>query len=437
MVATEVPVRIQLRGGVWEAYNATEREVLVEGGAGTGKTFGILLRLNRHAQENPGYHGAIIRKTAVSLAGSVLRTFEEQVLHEWDFATRSSKLDHVHFFGGSQNEPASYEYDNGSRIVVGGMDNPSKVLSTDYDEVYFNEATESSLEDWETLLGRLRHDVLDHRTLIGDCNPSHDRHYLLSRARDGQLRRIKTTLRDNPAYWQEGAWTSLGAEYLATLESMTGTRRQRFLLGEWVGMENAIYAEAMDASKQLVELPQRIGWTGRAWGGMDYGRVHLSAVVSLQEASDGYVWVREVWAEAGGGKEQIKDAARSARIKYGVKTGVTDPIQEWAAQELGWKPAKSGMGSRKGRIERVLSLLEGDKLRFDRFGAGVQDLWDEMMMYRYEVRETDTVIEDVVVRKDDDRVAALEYAVEAMEKGVTTQSERVVRPLDTRRVVGA
>lgn len=91
---------------------------------------------------------------------------------------------------------------------------------------------------------------------------------------------------------------------------------------------------------------------------------------------------------------------------------MTDPLQDWAAQDLGWTIAKSGAGSRKGRIQRVLGMLENDQLRFDRYGEGVQELWDELHMYRYEVVETDTNIDDVVVRKDDDRVAALEYAIE-------------------------
>src|SRR3990167_5335810 len=160
--ATEVetPVDIELRAGNYDAYYSTARELLVEGGAGTGKTFGILLRLNTHAQENEGYHGLIVRKTAVTLATSVLRTFEEETLHEWDRASRRSLLDHVRYFGGNDTIPSSYEYDNGSRIVVGGMDQPSKVLSTDYDEIYEAEATELSVEDHETLLGGLRHGVL-------------------------------------------------------------------------------------------------------------------------------------------------------------------------------------------------------------------------------------------------------------------------------------
>ena len=53
-------------------------------------------------------------------------------------------------------------------------------------------------------------------------------------------------------------------------------------------------------------------------------------------------------------------------------------------------------------------------------------------MYRYEVKETSTSIEDVVVRKGEDRVAALEYAVEAME---TVRDYSVNPNAGTRRYV--
>lgn len=415
MVATaprEVAVRVKLRGGNWQAYHAEDPEVLVEGPTGTGKTWALLLKRHKNAQEYPGYRGLIVRKTAVTLSSTILRTFEEEVLHEWDRSSQSSALDGVHYFGGSQHEPAAYVYDNGSRIVVGGMDSPSKVLGTDYDEVYFNEVTEGSEEDIETLLSRLRHGTLPLQQLIMDCNPTYDRHWVLKRCQRGQTRHIKTTLKDNPAFYDDnGNPTPRGEAYLRSLGGLTGTRYQRLVLGEWVGMENAIYADALDAETQFVPLPERPAWTGRGAGGMDFGRIHLSAVVGLTEAHDGRLWVRECWT-GHNDRAEILAAARKFRERYGVRRGVTDPLQDWAAQDLGWTIAKSGAGSRKGRIQRVLGLLENDQLRFDRYGEGVQELWDELHMYRYEVVETDTNIDDVVVRKDDDRVAALEYAVE-------------------------
>lgn len=413
----EVPVHVKLRAGNWTAYRSTSPELLVEGPARTGKTYALLLRMVQHAQQVPGYRGLIVRKVAATLGSTILRTLEEDVLHEWDSATRRSVLDHVHFFGGSQNEPASYEFDNGSRIVVGGMDAPSKVLGAEYDEIYANEVIELTVEDVETLLSRLSHGLLPAQCFISDCNPTYDKHWVLQRAISGQMQRIKTTLKDNPAFYDEaGEPTERGRAYLQSIKGLTGTRYQRLVLGEWVGMENAIYPQC--DGTQLIELPERIAWSGRGATGVDFGRIHLSAVVTVTQDTAGVYWVRECWAEPGGNAQAIEDACRSHRLRFRVRSGVTDPIQEVLAQKLGYKIAKSGAGSRKGRIELVTKLLDAGALKFDMYGEGVRELYDEMIMYRYEIRETDTVIEDIVVRKDDDRVAALEYAIEGTEKPV-------------------
>lgn len=413
MVAAEVPVHVKLRGGNWQAYKSTAREILLEGPTRTGKTIGILLRMVRNAQTVPGYRGLITRKVAANLGSSVLRSLEEDVFYQWDGPNRRSTLDHVHFFGGSQNEPASYEFDNGSRIVVGGMDQSTKILGSEYDEIFANQVEEFTEEDIETLITRLSHGLTP-PCLITDCNPSYDRHWVLQRAIRGQMEHLKSTLKDNPAFYDDnGEMTERGKAYLESISGLTGTRYQRLVLGEWVGMENAIYADALKP-EMYVELPERIGWTGRGVGGMDFGRIHYSAVLALEQAHDGRWWVRECWV-GHNDKERIKDAARRHRRLFHVTSGITDPLQDWAAQDLGWKIAKSGAGSRKGRIQRVLSMLENDELRFDRNGEGVPELWEELHMYRYEVKETDTSIDDVVVRKDDDRVAALEYAVEKLD----------------------
>lgn len=415
----EIPLKIKLRGGNWEAFHATEPEILLEGPARTGKTYALLLRLVKHAQDVPGYRGLIVRKVAADLGKSILRTLEEDVFHQWEGANRRSSLDHVHFFGGSRNEPEAYEFENGSRIVVGGMDNPNKVLGSEYDEIYANEVVQLTIEDIETLLSRLSHGLLEYSCFISDCNPTYERHFVLQRALSGQMRRIKTFLKDNPAFYEDsGEPTDRGRAYLQSISGLTGTRYQRLVLGEWVGMENAIYPQ-LDGS-QLQELPERTAWKGVGATGVDFGRVHLSAVVTLTQATDGVYWVRECWAEPGGNLQAIEETCRAHRLRFSLPSGAgcVDPIQEVLGQRLGFRVAKSAAGSRKARIEMTTKLLDAGALKFDLYGEGVRELYDEMIMYRYEVRETDTLIQDVVVRKDDDRVAALEYAVEGIELGL-------------------
>ena len=59
------------------------------------------------------------RKTHASLTSTALVTYEKKVQPE---------LDGVTFFGGSAKEAAQYRYPNGSRLVIGGLDKPRKIM---------------------------------------------------------------------------------------------------------------------------------------------------------------------------------------------------------------------------------------------------------------------------------------------------------------------
>lgn len=416
----EVPVHIKLRGDNYRAYKATDPEILLEGAARTGKTYAILLRMVRNAQTIPGYRGAIVRKVAARLGDTVLQTLQDDVLHEWDKGSNSSALDHVHYFGGNRHDPPAYQFANGSVIVVGGMDNPSKILGAEYDEVFANQVEELAVEDIETLLSRLSHGLMS-PSFLADCNPTYDRHWVIQRARSGRMRHLRSTLKDNPAFYDDdGVPTPRGEGYLRSIEGMTGTRYQRLVLGEWVGMEDAIYADLLDAQTMLVPIPENTQWTGRAITGVDYGETpaHPSTVGTITEATTGVWWVRECWAETGGNTRAIEDAVRAQGVRYGATIVMTDPTIRAYASSKGWQAADGAAGSRSTRVGHVTKLLEAKALKFDKFGDGIQELWDEMHMYRWVTIESNTEIKQVPWRDGEDRVAQLEYAVEGSVMGL-------------------
>ena len=400
-----------LRGGNAAFWDARDKEILVEGPRGTGKTRTILELLNQLCHAFPGLIVIVARKYQKTLASTCIRTFEEQV---------KKVGDGVSFFGGNDTEPACYRYPNGSKIIPRGMDDPEKVKSSEADIVYVNEATELSEDEWESWLPSLRHvgpggqPIIQHRRLIGDCNPAHDKHWLVKRRNEGRLRWIKTTIRDNPLYTNaDGSFTPDGEAYMDTLTGLSGIRRQQWIDGEWVGMENAIYPQ-LDRAKHLTLLPERVSWGAGAIG-VDRGDEHPNAVVAVQRDSlSGVWWVRECWCEAGSNRQDVKFRVRAMRTRFRINRGRVDPNQSWMGDELGFKVAKKGPGTRKQRIDMVAAWLDAGALMFDLNGEGVEALVDEMQTYRWEKRETLTFAELVPVRIDDDRVAALEYAVEEL-----------------------
>jgi predicted O-methyltransferase YrrM len=57
-------------------------------------------------------------------------------------------------------------------IVVVGLDKAQKVMSSEYDVIFVQEAIELTVDDWEALTTRLRNGKISFQQLLADCNPS-------------------------------------------------------------------------------------------------------------------------------------------------------------------------------------------------------------------------------------------------------------------------
>jgi hypothetical protein len=241
----------------WLFTGRPSGEIIVAGPAGTGKTRAILEYIHDRAAKET-IRVLILRKTLESLKTSALVTYQEQVLYGFD--GKRSAADRVTYFGGNRIRPADFTYeDTGSKVILGGMDNPSKVLSTEYDVVYVNECVELALEDWEQITKRTDRPRLGPQPspslVIGDCNPGAPTHWIKQRAAEGKLQLWSSYHRDNPAMWDTDRriWTEAGIRYFARLGGLTGIRRQRFLLGLWVAAEGQVY----DAWREDVHILRR------------------------------------------------------------------------------------------------------------------------------------------------------------------------------------
>lgn len=257
-------IQYRARGAAALLFVTYAPEVLLDGPAGTGKTRAVLERLNTLCEEWPGIRVLLCRATRVSLTESVLVTFEQKVLWQG----------HPVLDGPGRENRHSYRYPNGAEIVTGGLDNPDRIMSTEYDVIYVAEATECTQEAWEKLLTRLRNNRIPKGAKSGgprrknadgtwaedqamepdpetgqpklawwtqgicDCNPGHPLHWLNIRATPkgqrvvanhsvtgtGEMLRLKSKHADNP---------SVDAAYINRLRSLKGTRRLRLYEGVW------------------------------------------------------------------------------------------------------------------------------------------------------------------------------------------------------------
>lgn len=300
-------------------YAPMPSEILVEGPAGTAKSRNIVEILNWVQETVEGdkpVRGLFLRKTRASLNESVLFTFEEEVL--WP--------GHPVLDGASREHRTKYTYPNGNQIVLGGLDNPLKLYSTQYDWIYINEANELTLDEYERLIRANRNFAMPYQFIISDCNPDIDRHFLNQRPEqpDSPMVRIVTRHRDNPKFFDDaGAETREGEQYMTRLRSLTGLRRKRLYEGQWCAAEGMVYENWNPAVHVIEAGDVDPNDTERPWG-------RNIEPIEWYLLSQDYGWrdaqVLQLW-----GVTKDKKMYR-LREYYRTKTG----LEWWADRSVEW-----------------------------------------------------------------------------------------------------
>ena len=271
-----------------------EDEILLCGPAGTGKSYACILMAHLYALRNPGVKILFVRKTLASLTNTGVVTYKEKI------AVDVLANGDVYWYGGSPSDPPAFKYSNGSAIILGGMDNAGKVMSTEYDLIYVQEATDLTENDWESLTTRLRNAKANRQQLIADCNPQTPTHWLKVRADKGLVKMINTTHEDNPSLFnpQTQEITREGEKYLNRLNKLTGVRKERLLHGRWSAAEGLIY-ENFDPAVHVLSADFVIPGTWTRWWSIDFGFNNPFVCQFWAEDSDGrlYLYKEVYWTK--------------------------------------------------------------------------------------------------------------------------------------------
>lgn len=280
-------VRYEPRGAALQLFRSSDPETLLSGAAGTGKSVAALMLLHLSCLNTPKVRALVVRKTLASLTASTLVTFREKVAKE---AIEAGAL---RFYGGSAQEPASYKYANGSVIVVGGLDRASRLLSTEFDLAFVDEAVEVTDEDLDTIVSRLRNGVLSHQRLVMATNPGPPTHHLKQRADAGRCRMLYSRHEDNPRLYDSGEWTEYGKTYISRLESLSGVRYERLRWGRWVAAEGLVYEGWQDAVHIIDPFEVTDSW--QRWISIDFGYTAPFTALLFAEDGDGRLYLMREW----------------------------------------------------------------------------------------------------------------------------------------------
>lgn len=300
-------------GAAADAWRYKGPEFILAGPYETGKTMGALNKLHALLCKYPS-RGLMVRKTYQSLVHSAVVTYEKKVLP----ISPDDPESPIVKYGGIH--PEMYLYPNGSELVLGGMDNPNKFLSAEYDWIYVNQAEELTLDDWEKLTGRAtgRAGNAPYSQCLGDCNPSDSMHWILQRA---GLKVFYSKHEDNPRLFDHtaGQWTEQGHRTLETLDKLTGVRYKRGRLGIWAAAEGQVYEE-FDPAIHLIdrfEIPAH--W--RRIRAVDFGYTNPFCCAWYAIDGDGRMYLyREIYRT----QRLVEDHAREiVRLSAGERIEAT------------------------------------------------------------------------------------------------------------------
>lgn len=222
-------------------------ESVLEGPADTGKSRACLELVHAACEKYPGCQWSIVRKTRSSITETAQKTYEK-----WVRPAGRSRLWH----------DLEYRYPNGSVIVLAGLDEPTRLLSSEFDGVYVMQAEELTQDDWEMLTTRVtgRGAVMPYARLIADMNPTSPGFHLYAREAAGQVTFFQVRHADNP---------TITEERLAPLRNLTGHRLRRLYYGERVSAEGMYFTE-WDPTVHLEDaFDPPPDWT--RWLSVDYG----------------------------------------------------------------------------------------------------------------------------------------------------------------------
>jgi Phage terminase large subunit len=380
------------------AWRSARREVLMAGPADTGKSRGWLEKLHYCASKYPGMRACMIRKTRKSLTQSAMVTYEQKVLPKGALSERA-RPGRIHF----STQDQQYEYPNRSIIAVSGLDDPEKVKSSEWDMLYFQEATEGSLNDWEMLTRGLRNSVMPYQQLGGDCNASYPHHWLKARCDAGMTLMLHAHHEDNP---------SITPERLAVLQALTGVRYLRLYKGLWVAAEGVVYEE-WNPAYHIVTREQLFKWQwfytngmlnrqvikhiigGVDWGWTNPGVIHIYGV----DGDNRLLLLREVYMTRRTIDWWIQEAQALNR-EFKVEKWLPDPsrpdyIAQFEAAGLPCAKTNNEIALGIGFLRKRLADTTGDRPRYGVYEYALQEA-DPVLVEAHKPTGVTTEIEEYV-----------------------------------------
>ena len=258
-----------------------------------GKTYGCVGLMDAIAKSYPGARMTFVHRSLNRVYRNIIPSYEKFIGYKPPPRDENPEGKFVTRFGGER--PEFFEYRNGTRIYMNGLDKPQNLLSDFFDAAYINQAELLPFATWDELTARVseRAGTLPISYLIGDCNPAAPHHWIREQTKAGKLKYYKMSFLDNPEIIEQGSdrlaafkidfannpskqklaqiadlLTPGGKRRVDKLKNLDGLRFKRGFLGVWASGEGLVF-EDFEPETHIVDVSIMPPW--RRYMSIDWG----------------------------------------------------------------------------------------------------------------------------------------------------------------------
>ena len=299
------------QGAMHGVYRSQASVRIVGGTYDAGKTFGSIAYMDAFACLNPGARMTFVHRSLNRVYRNIVPSYEKFLGYK-PTSRDDPNPTYVTRFGGER--PEFFEYWNGTRIYMNGLDKPQNLLSDFFDAGFVNQAELVPFEAWDELTARVseRAGTSPIAVLLGDCNPNVPHHWIRQQAKDKKLDYFRMSFLDNPeiipdqksdrlkafkrAFENEpdpkllnkimDLFTEPGLRRVEKLKNLEGLRFRRGFLGEWASGEGLVFHK-FEPETHIVDMdPIHIMPHWKRYLSVDWGTRNPSSVIWWARSPD-------------------------------------------------------------------------------------------------------------------------------------------------------
>ena len=271
------PYGFKVWGQMWKLWSSHASVKVAGGTYDAGKTYSLCAYMDWLARKYPGSRMTFVHRSLNRVYRNILPTYYKYLGYT-PTSRDAPKPTYVTRFGGEK--PEFFEYPDGTRIYVNGVDKPQNLLSDFFDAAFVNQCELLPFEAWDELTARVseRAGTMPIAMLMGDCNPNAPHHWIRDQTKNRKLEYFRMSFLDNPEIIEQGSerlqqfkidfennpdpklldkildlFSESGLRRVEKLKNLDGLRFKRGFLGLWASGEGLVF-EDFEPETHIIDM---------------------------------------------------------------------------------------------------------------------------------------------------------------------------------------